>query len=93
MKMNVKFSNEKQLLTNNFSWNSDRRFNHHGSMLIIRLRTVYINILKSFQRLTKSSYASLTAVIINTPTNGIAVVTGVNDEIVGINCKTKRMRK
>jgi hypothetical protein len=43
--------------------------------------------------LTKSSYASLMAVRSRTPMRGTAVVTGVNDEIKGINCRTRRHRK
>ena len=43
--------------------------------------------------LTKSSYASLMAVRSKTPIRGTAVVTGVNEEINGINCSTKRHRK
>lgn len=44
-------------------------------------------------KLTISSYASLTAVNANTPINGIAVVTGVNDDIAGINCNNNSIRK
>lgn len=43
--------------------------------------------------LTMSSYASFTAVNASTPINGMAVVTGVNDEICGINCNNNRQRK
>lgn len=40
-----------------------------------------------------SSYASLMAVNDSTPIRGRAVVTGVNEDIAGINCKTNRTRK
>lgn len=33
------------------------------------------------------------AVSISTPINGIAVVTGVNEEIAGISCSIRRHRK
>ena len=33
------------------------------------------------------------AVKANTPIRGTAVVTGVSDEMVGINCSTKRHKK
>lgn len=72
-------------------WKNSRSNQAHAMTFLLEI--FKWNVKGNNVALTISSYASLTAVNASTPINGIAVVTGVNEEICGISCSSSRQRK